>query len=100
VANAVYAFSAGATAVVRPYLIGGVGACTTVRVARRRSDGSTWTASTGTKVGFNGGVGLEIPLSGITASARSATRRCSPGRGDRDFDYNVGFVPIRFGIRF
>lgn len=95
VANVLYTFSAGPTAVVRPYVIGGVG----VYNGRAVGDGFD-DAESRTKVGFNGGVGLEIPLSGITgfgevrfANVRFAERGEGSGA-------NLNYIPIRFGIRF
>jgi len=92
VANAVYTFSAGPTAVVRPYLIAGVGAYNgklTVDDSDADED-----SETETNIGFNGGIGLEIPLSGITGFGEIRyTSVSTPGA-------RTSWVPIRFGIRF
>lgn len=90
VANAVYTFSAGPVAVVRPYLIGGIGAYNLKATGDNVPDDS----DNETKVGLNGGVGIEIPLSGITGFGEIRyTSVFTEGT-------NTNFVPIRFGIRF
>lgn len=90
VANAVYTFSAGPVSIVRPYLIGGVGLYN-----GKNTDGG----ESRTKVGLNGGVGLEIPLSGITGfgEVRYTSVR---SRNNADGTPNINYLPIRFGIRF
>ncbi len=92
VANLVYTFSPGHTAVVRTYLIGGVGAYSGRRTLR--AGNVTTNTDRETDVGFNGGIGLEIPLSGITGfgEVRYTSIRTEGS--------NTNFVPIRFGIRF
>lgn len=92
VANAVYTFSAGPTAIVRPYLIGGVGAYNLRATAKLGN--VTVTENAGTKIGLNGGIGLEIPLSGITGFGE--VRYASVFTEGS----NTSYVPIRFGLRF
>lgn len=83
VANVLYKF-AGETA--RPYLLGGVGLF--------NSGSSVENSESETDFGANVGLGLEIPLSGITAfgDVRYQTIFASPD--------NVNLIPIRVGIRF
>lgn len=83
VANILYKF-AGETA--RPYLLGGVGLFNT--------GSSVEGSESETDFGANVGVGLEIPLSGITAfgDVRYQSIFASPD--------NVNIIPIRVGIRF
>jgi hypothetical protein len=92
VANVVLPFPAGPTAVVRPYVIGGVGAYN----LRGSASTSTVTArgDSETRLGVNGGAGIEIPLSGITGFGEVRFTSIIAKGG------NVNFVPIRFGIRF
>jgi opacity protein-like surface antigen len=83
VANVLYKF-AGETA--RPYLLGGLGLFNT---------GATDEGSESeTDFGANVGVGLELPLSGITVfgDVRYQSIFASPD--------NVNLIPIRVGIRF
>ena len=92
VANVVLAFPAGPTAVVRPYLIGGVGA---YNGRGSVSSGSTTiNGESDTRLGLNGGIGIEIPLSGITGFGEVRyTSIFTEGT-------HTNYVPIRFGIRF
>ena len=92
VANAVYTFSAGPTAVVRPYLIAGVGAYNG-KLTVDDSDVDVDDEAE-TRIGFNGGVGLEIPLSGITGFGEIRYTSVAT-EGSR-----TSWIPIRFGIRF
>lgn len=96
VVNLVYTFSAGPTAVVRPYLIGGVGLYNSRGSAT--SGGVTTTSQTQNDLGLNGGVGFEIPLSGITGFGE--VRYTSISTGGSNSRVRTNFVPIRFGIRF
>jgi hypothetical protein len=92
VANLVLTLPGGPASVVRPYLIGGVGAYNgkgSQRFGDTRVEGAGET-----KLGVNGGVGIEIPLSGITGFGEVRyTSIFTEGT-------NTNFVPIRFGIRF
>lgn len=83
VANVLYKF-AGETA--RPYLLGGVGLFNT--------GSSVEGSESETDFGANVGVGLELPLSGITAfgDVRYQAIFASPD--------NVNLIPIRVGVRF
>ncbi len=96
VANAVLSFPAGPTAVVRPYLIGGVGLYNG-RASGRVSGGGIGVdvdSESETRFGLNGGIGIEIPLSGITGFGEVRyTSVFTEGT-------NTNFLPIRFGIRF
>lgn len=84
VGNVILRFAPAATT-VRPYLIGGVGL---YNVKAKGADDSA------NKVGFNGGVGLEIPLTGITGFGE--VRYHSVQTAGSAFT----FVPLRFGVRF
>ena len=92
VANLVLGLSPGGAYTVRPYLIGGVGAYGGRRIERRGN--VTITSDREVKFGLNGGVGIEIPLSGITGFGEIRyTSVFTEGS-------NTNFLPIRFGIRF
>ena len=81
---------------VRPYLTGGVG-------VYNNSDGSTvsyagytqsYNGSSTTKFGVNGGVGVDVPLSGITVFGEVRAHGVQT-------DYTpITYVPITVGIRF
>jgi hypothetical protein len=94
VANIVLTLPGGPASVVRPYLIGGVGAYNGRGSQRGAVGDRRLQGASETKLGVNGGVGIEIPLSGIT------------GFGEVRYtsifteETNTNFVPIRFGIRF
>ena len=92
VANVVLGFPASPTAVIRPYVIGGVGAYNGRRSVS--AGGLNRNFDAGTKVGVNGGAGFELPLSGITGFGEVRYTRIFTGEG------NTSYVPIRFGIRF
>jgi opacity protein-like surface antigen len=99
VANVVLGVPAGPTAVVRPYLIGGVGIYNSR--ASFSGEGITVNSNSQNNLGFNGGAGIEIPLSGITGlgEVRFVSVR-TKGDGDDDLGVNANHVAIRFGIRF
>lgn len=100
VANVVLTFPAGPTAVVRPYLIGGLG----IYNGRNSFSGGGVTVNTNSqnKFGFNGGAGIEIPLSGITGmgEVRFVSVRTEGENDDDVLPVNANHVAIRFGIRF
>lgn len=96
VANVVYTFSAGPAAVVRPYVIAGVGLYNIRGSAT--SGGVTSTSDTENDFGYNGGIGIEIPLSGITGFGE--VRYTSVSTGGSTGGERTNYVPIRFGIRF
>jgi opacity protein-like surface antigen len=83
VANALYKFGG---AVARPYVIGGLGAYN-LDLAGDDTDSET-------KLGFNVGAGLEIPLSGITVFGDV---RYESIRTEVD---PTNLFPIRVGLRF
>lgn len=108
-ANLVYTFAPPAS-VVRPYLIGGAG----VYNLRTRGTGDvgnvldellgTREEST-TRLGVNGGVGVEVPLSGISVFGEARVHTIfTPSERDPDTGDRVGgrttLVPIKVGIRF
>ena len=92
VANILLSASPGPTVVARPYLIGGVG----IYNGKTSLDASNVEIDDGsdTKFGLNGGVGVELPLSGISAFAEA--RFVSIFTEDRKTNY----IPITVGIRF
>jgi opacity protein-like surface antigen len=93
VANLVLPFSAAPTAVVRPYVIAGVGAYNGKFTVDDVDDDDS---DSETNIGLNAGFGVEIPLSGITGFGEVRfTSVFTKGEGS-----NLNFVPIRFGIRF
>lgn len=75
-----------------PYLIGGIGGFKPG--ASYTSGGTTFTASSGTKFGFDVGAGLTIPLSGFNAFVEARYNRFNDGAG------STSFVPITFGVMF
>lgn len=90
VANLVYTFPSPATSVIRPYLIGGVG----IYNGRIADDDDDAHFNLGTKVGLNGGVGLEVPLTGITVFGEA---RYTSVFTDNS---HANYIPLRVGIRF
>ena len=101
VANLVLTLPAGPAVTVRPYLIGGVG------IYNGRSsvsgDGLTVNGDAENKIGFNGGVGLEIPLSGITGLGEVRFVNVRTKEDSQAVDavpFNANHVAVRFGIRF
>jgi hypothetical protein len=108
-ANLVYTIAPPAS-VVRPYLIGGAG----VYNLRTRGTGDvgdfleefvgTREEST-TRLGLNGGVGVEVPLSGISVFGEARVHTIfTPSERDPESGDRVGgrttIVPIKVGIRF
>ena len=101
VANVVLTVPAGPAVMVRPYLIGGVG----VYNSRTGVSGGgvTVNGASQNRLGFNGGVGLEIPLSGITGlgEVRFVNVRTKEDNDAVDaIPFNANHVAVRFGIRF
>ncbi|HZF66532.1 MAG TPA: outer membrane beta-barrel protein [Gemmatirosa sp.] len=95
VANLVYTFSTR-TALVRPYLIGGVGYYRLGEEYKASLGGQSQTMKPGAtdKFGVNGGVGLELPLGGFTGFAEARFHRIFTANTDTDL------LPLRFGVRF
>ncbi|MGI9090097.1 MAG: outer membrane beta-barrel protein [Gemmatimonadaceae bacterium] len=85
--NAVYSLPAQAAA--RPYLIGGLGAY------RPNSSTGNVTVSGDTKLGFNVGGGIIVPLSGFNAFIESRYNQYAAGNGR-----SMSFVPVTFGVMF
>ncbi|MEO6864921.1 MAG: outer membrane beta-barrel protein [Gemmatimonadaceae bacterium] len=77
---------------IRPYVIGGIGGFTPGN--SYTSGGTTVTATSGTKFGFDVGGGLTIPLSGFNAFVEARYNRYNDGGG------TTSFVPITFGVMF
>jgi opacity protein-like surface antigen len=77
---------------IRPYVIGGIGGFTPA--VSYSTEGSTYTASGGTKFGFDVGGGLTIPLAGFNAFVEARYNRFNDDGG------STSFVPITFGVMF
>ncbi len=90
-ANAVYDFPTMTS--IRPYIIGGIGGFKPGVSAT--SGGSTYSASSGTKFGFDAGGGVSIPLSGFNAFIEARYNRFNNDGGG-----STSFVPITFGVMF
>jgi hypothetical protein len=91
--------TAAAPGTIRPYLIGGVGV---YNVKNEASVGNVSVSTSATKFGFNGGAGLDLPLSGIAAFVEARFHYVLTGSGssDSNIGYNASFVPIVVGVRF
>jgi len=95
VANLVFNLAAGPAVTVRPYLIGGAGVYNLKVDLDGVDEGELLGGDdTDTKFGLNGGIGIELPLSGISAFGEVRfTSVFVEGS-------NLNFVPITVGIRF
>jgi len=80
---------------IRPYVIAGVGLYNLKEDATNASG-----ASSSTKFGINGGAGLELPLSGITALLEARIHYVFANNGDTALGYNATFIPVVVGVRF
>ncbi|HXF23631.1 MAG TPA: outer membrane beta-barrel protein [Gemmatimonadaceae bacterium] len=78
---------------IRPYIIGGIGGFKPG--VSTSSGGSTYSASSGTKFGFDLGGGLTIPLSGFNAFVEARYNHFNNDGGG-----STSFVPITFGVMF
>lgn len=78
---------------ISPYVIGGIGGF--MPGSSYTSGGTTLTASSGTKFGFDVGAGVTIPLSGFNAFIEARYNRFNNGGGG-----STSFVPITFGVMF
>lgn len=96
VANLVLGIPAGPTAVASPYLIGGVGYYNVGGGSRFERGGTTVTVENESenRFGLNGGIGLDLPLSGLSTFAEVRFTSIFTEGG------NTNIVPIKFGIRF
>jgi hypothetical protein len=95
VANVVLSFAGGGASPVAPYLIGGVGLYNIGGSVRFSAGGVSQTESgSETEFGLNGGLGVNLPLSGIGAfgEVRFQTIFTEGGR--------TTMIPIKVGIRF
>ena len=93
-ANLVYRFSS--LSGIRPYVTGGVGIYNNSDGSTIQYGGSTqsYNSSSTTKFGVNGGVGIEVPLSGITVFGEVRAHGVQT-------DYTpVTYIPITVGFRF
>ena len=78
---------------IRPYVIGGIGGFKPG--VSTSSGGNTYSASGGTKFGFDLGGGLTIPLSGFNAFVEARYNHFNNDGGG-----STSFVPITFGVMF
>lgn len=76
-----------------PYIIGGVGGFSPGY--SQSAGGTTYSASSGTKFGFDVGGGLAIPLSGFNAFVEARYNRFNNDGGG-----STSFIPITFGVMF
>lgn len=88
VANGIFRVGTASGGPVAPYVIAGVG------VYNGQISDAQFETDSETKLGINGGVGIDIPLSGI-ATFIEARYHTIFTEGDR-----VNFIPITVGIRF
>lgn len=95
-ANAVYSFPT--VSPIRPYIIGGIGAYRPG--VSTSSSGSSYSASDGSKFGFNAGAGLTIPLTGFNAFVEARYHRFNNGDSNGISGGSTSFVPITFGVMF
>lgn len=82
---------------IRPYAIAGLGLYnvkSSVRV------GSATTSVSDTKFGLNGGAGLDLPLSGISAFIEARLHYIFTDSGNTGRGYNASFIPVVVGVRF
>ena len=89
--------TAAAPGTVRPYFIGGLGI---YNVKAEATLNRVTVSSSATKFGLNGGAGLDLPLSGITAFVEARFHYIFSDSGDNGLGYNAGFVPLVVGVRF
>jgi hypothetical protein len=80
---------------IRPYVIAGLGFYN-LKVDATNASG----ASSSTKFGINGGAGLELPLSGITALLEARIHYVFANNGNTALGYNATFIPVVVGVRF
>ena len=57
-------------------------------------------SSSATKLGLNGGAGLDLPLSGIAAFVEARFHYIFSDSGNNGLGYNASFVPIVVGVHF
>ncbi len=89
--NAIYSFPQANPGVVRPYVIGGVGAYNSkVNV----NFGSVSSSATSTDVGVQGGGGINFQLSGFSTFVEAKFVNVF---GDGS---SANFIPITFGVKF
>lgn len=84
----------GEAGMVKPYFIGGIGIYN-VKVDASSVGGSV----SDTKFGFNGGAGLDLPLTGISAFVEARYHYIMTDNGNAGGS-NTAYVPIAVGIRF
>lgn len=92
IVNGIFHFASASGAPITPYLIAGVGAYN--GRASVGGGGRTVSSDSETDLGINGGVGFDIPLSGI-ATFIEARYHTIFNEGDR-----TNLIPITVGIRF
>ena len=89
--------TAAAPGTVRPYFIGGLGI---YNVKAEATVNRVTVSNSATKFGLNGGAGLDLPLSGITAFVEARFHYIFSDSGNNGLGYNAGFVPLVVGVRF
>jgi opacity protein-like surface antigen len=92
--NAVLNIGTAPVSPVRPYLIGGVGAY------RQSVSGDNTTINDATRLGLNGGIGLDIPLTGLGVFVEARYTTIFNEKDEDGNRRNTNFVPISVGIRF
>jgi opacity protein-like surface antigen len=90
-ANAILGSKTVAPGSVRPYAIAGVGVYNVKAEARV---GNATVSSSETKLGLNGGAGIDLPLSGISAFLEARYNHVFGDGG------GLAFIPLVVGIRF
>lgn len=91
-ANAVYSFPQSSPGVIRPYVIGGVGMYNLKTTAD--AGGINFGSESVTKVGAQGGVGINFQLSGFTTFLEAKYVNIFTEGS------STSFIPVTFGIRF
>ncbi len=93
-ANVVYNFKMGGS--LTPYVTGGVGFYN--MKVKADVGGTTVFDSSDSKVGFNGGAGVEYKLSSLSLFFEA--RYVSIGSSDKLTNRSVNFIPLVVGVRF
>jgi hypothetical protein len=94
--NANLVYRLGSFSGLRPYVTGGVGVYNNANGESLNLNGATTTYNSGstTKFGVNGGIGVDVPLSGITVFGEVRAH------GVQTDGTPLTYVPVTVGIRF